>query len=291
MSWLILGATGLLGEALMAEARRRAIPTTGVARSGTDIALDLADDEALRACLESGSWDVVLNAAAIVDIQACERDPALAYRINARAVALIAESCRRRHRHFVQISTDHYFTGDGRLPHDEAAPVRLVNEYARSKYAGEAFAATCPGALIVRTNFTGFRRHAGPPTFADWAFDIIEGDAPATLFDDFYTSTMDVETLAAAVVDLVGQGTSGLINVAAREAVSKKTFIEALAARLGRRLTRATGAHVAELTPPRAESLGLDVSRAEALLERPLPTLDEVAEALAHQRRELAHAV
>ncbi len=291
MSWLILGATGLLGEALMAEARRRAIAVTGLARSGTDIALDIGDDDALLACLDGGSWEVAINAAAITGLDACEREPMLAYRINARAVAVMAECCRRKGRYFVQISTDHYFTGDGRVRHDETAPVRLVNEYARSKYAGEAFAATCPGALIVRTNFTGFRRRPGPPTFADWALDVIERDAPACLFDDFYTSTLDVEALATALADLIEQRPSGILNVAAREVASKKAFVEALAARLGRTLTRPTPASVSDLRPVRAESLGLDVSRAEALLGRPLPAFDEVIEALARTRKELAHAV
>ncbi len=57
----------------------------------------------------------------------------------------------------MQISTDHYFCGQGDLKHDESAPVTLLNEYARTKYAGEAFALTNPEACVIRTNVVGFR--------------------------------------------------------------------------------------------------------------------------------------
>jgi dTDP-4-dehydrorhamnose reductase len=279
MTILVLGATGMLGRALMREASRRGLPVVGAARSGAGHNLDIADVNALHGTLERLRPGVVVNAAGLADVGLCEREPDQAWRLNARAVAIIASWARSADARLVQVSTDHYFTGDGAALHDESAPVRLVNEYARTKYAGEAFALTSPSALVLRTNIVGFRRR-GASTFAEWAIDAIRTDAPITLFDDFVTSSIDVGSFSVALFDLVAQGAAGLLNLAAREAASKKVFVEALAARLDRSLSRAKAGSVTALTPRRAESLALDVRRAEALLARALPGIGHVADAL-----------
>jgi hypothetical protein len=79
----------------------------------------------------------------------------------------------------------------------------------------------------------------------------------------------------------VKMGATGLLNLASRESVSKADFIAALAqaggydAQLARRVPRP-----ARQRPRRANAMGLDVSRAEALLGRALPGAAEVIDAL-----------
>ena len=136
----------------------------------------------------------------MTDLAACEADPAAAYAVNARAVAILAESCRTHGCRLVQVSTDHYFTGDGAGLHDERSPVRFLNDYARSKFAGEAFALSLPNALVLRTNITGFRGWPDKPTFAEWSFTTITQGMPITLFDDSDTSTMDAHGFARALL-------------------------------------------------------------------------------------------
>jgi len=78
----------------------------------------------------------------------------------------------------------------------------------------------------------------------------------------------------------------GFGNVASRTVCSKKTFAEALAKAMGRKLTRAQTGSVRQLQPARAESLGLDVSRAESVLGRRLPDLEQVVSKLARSRKD-----
>ena len=281
---LVLGATGLLGQAMVAEGRARGMTVRTAARSDAEIAVDIGDRDALATMLERERPALVANCAALVDIAACERDPGLAYRVNAAPLVELAGWSRRNGARLVHVSTDHYFTGDGAMPHGEDAPVVLMNHYAATKFAAEAFALTAPNALVLRTSIVGLRRR-GAPTFAEWAIDAIETDAPITLFADAFTSSVDVGTFARAALDLAAGGASGLVNLAAREVYSKEAFIRALAERMGRTLTRATTGSIGALSPPRPESLGLDVARAEALLGRPLPTLKDVAEAVANAYR------
>jgi len=68
-----------------------------------------------------------------------------------------------------------------------------------------------------------------------------------------------------------------VLNVASREVFSKKTFICALAKKMGYPLTNVKIGSVFDAgDASRAESLGLDVGKAETILGYELPTLDEV---------------
>jgi len=282
---LVIGATGLLGQALLSETRHRHIDAVGAARHGADMALDITDSAQISEVFSKARPSVVFNAAAMTDISMCESRVTDAYDINARAVAFLADECRTSDAVLVHVSTDHFFTGDADAPHDEDAHVRLVNAYARTKYVGEGHALTWRRSLVVRTNFTGFRGWRDRPTFCEWALAALTEGRQITLFEDFHTSTIDVAELAVALLDLVEREATGLLNVASRDVSSKMTFVLALARALNLDPPRATPGSVRMLVPTRAESLGLDVSRAEACLGRPLPGLDMVVESLAAKFR------
>ena len=281
MRCLILGSTGMLGQALAAEAASRGHDVVGAARNGGDERVDIADSGALAATLDRIRPELIVNSAAIVSLDACERDPEMAYAVNARPLATLAEWSELHGCKLVQISTDHFFTRDGQAKHDEDAAVTLLNEYARTKFEGERFALRNPDALVVRTNVTGFRGDSSRPTFIEWAIGALRRQEPLTLFDDFWTSTIASRALAAAVFELLDA--QGVLNVASSQVSTKKEFIEALAARMALEPGPIEVGSVRGLEPPRAESLGLDVSRAEALLGRPLPDLAATVDALASE--------
>lgn len=285
---LILGATGQLGAAFVGQAHALGLEALAAARDNAPIKLDITDDDALFATVKKCCPDVVINCAALVSLDGCERNPAAAYAVNARAVGVLANICATNSLKLIHISTDHFFTGDSNAKHDESAAVRLVNEYARTKYAGECFALTVPGALAIRTNITGFRGREGSPTFAEWLISAIEGRKPLTLFTDFYTSTLDCESCAEAVLQLLQRGASGILNVAASDCMNKMRFAMQLAAELEIELDWALEGSVASLPTPRAESLGLDVSRAEEILGRKLPTAAEAVKNLISQHKRIS---
>lgn len=284
-SLLVLGATGLLGQAVVAEAKRRGIEVHGAARKGSDFDVDLTNVAQVAGLFARLSPTRVINAAAETNLDRCEQDPGGTYLINARAVALIADQCRTSGANLVHVSTDHFFTGDGARGHAEDSTVTLVNEYARSKFAGEAFARNLPGCLVIRTNITGFRGWSGRPTFAEWAVDAILNRRPLNLFDDFHTSTIDVGSFSRLLFELLDTQAAGLLNLASSTVSSKLDFVRELAASFGIRLDWATVSSVRDLATARAESAGLDVSKAEHLLGHPLPTLGEVCGALVARYR------
>lgn len=282
--YLVLGATGGLGQAIGAALAARDMPVSGAARTGADQCFDVADEGALRAALTEVDPAVVINCAAIVDHAACAADPGRAYEVNAAPVAVLAAWSQHTGRPLVQISTDQFFANAaGPIAHKEDAPVTVVGPYAQTKYAGEGFARTAPEALIVRTNMTPARSGRGKKSVVEWAFTACATRSPMTLYTDYYCSTIDAPALAEAVLDLLNARARGLINVAARDVFSKAEFIRALAAAAQVELDWAEEGSASGLEPPRTLAAGLDVTRAEDLLDRRLPTLDEVAANFADQ--------
>ena len=284
MTVLLLGSTGLLGQALAAEARARGLSLLTAARRGADLDLDIADLPRLGEALATVAPAAVINAAAMVDVATSDASPGVAYAVNAAPVALLAEWAKGEGRRLVHVSTDHFFIEGGARPHGEDETVALLNQYAATKYAAEAFALTAPSALVLRTSIVGLRRR-GAPTFAEWAIGVVTEDRPVTLFADAWTSSIDVGACARATFDLFDHGAAGRLNLGAREVYSKAAFIHALAAAFGRPLTRAATGSVADLHPPRPASLGLDVTRAQALLDWRLPDLAAVIEAVLASHR------
>ncbi|MCX9085012.1 MAG: SDR family oxidoreductase [Candidatus Methanoperedens sp.] len=277
MKVLVIGSTGMLGQALMYEMKRCGIKVIGIARSGADISCDIVDDRTLSNIILSIKPQIIINSAAMVSLAKCEDKPDYAYLINARPASILAEISLKTGIYFIQISTDHYYTGDCNIKHTEEQPIRLINEYGRTKYAGESFALTCQNALVVRTNIVGFRNKIDTPTFVEWAIQNIKNNSPITLFDDYFTSSIHVTQFSSALLDIIEKRPSGVLNLASSEVFSKKAFICALAEKMGHTLTNVKiGSVVDAGDASRAESLGLDVGKAETLLGYKLPNLEEV---------------
>ncbi|MFZ3138506.1 MAG: SDR family oxidoreductase [Thermodesulfovibrionales bacterium] len=277
MKIIIFGSTGMLGQALLKETQNRNYSAIGIARKNADICADIMNDSVLRKILSTTKPDVVINTVAVVNLDECENNAAYAYLVNARPASILSDMCNRIDAYYVHISTDHYFTGDKDKKHDETYPVKIVNEYARTKYAGEFFALLNPQALVVRTNIVGFRNLKDHPTFLEWVIESLKKDIPITLFEDYFTSSINVTQVSTHLFDLINKRACGVVNLASREVKSKKDFIEAIAHRLNIHLSRIEIGSVFNLHGvPRAESLGLDVTKAENILGYRLPTFEQV---------------
>src|SRR5690606_25922225 len=96
--------------------------------------------------------DIIVNAAAYTAVDKAESDRHTARIVNAATPGVLAEIAAEMGSWLVHLSTDYVFDGSGHLPWSESSRVAPLNEYGRSKLAGEHFirASGC-NHLIFRT--------------------------------------------------------------------------------------------------------------------------------------------
>ena len=282
----ILGITGLLGNALKHELLKRGYEFIGVARSNADVCFDITSNKDLEDFVREYKFDVIINTCAIVNHSLCDNNPEAAYCTNARPNALLAELSKELGFKLVFISTDGYFCGDKDCKHDETSEVKLLNEYARTKFAGECFTLTNPNSLVVRTNIIGFKG-TGQPTFLEWVINSLKNKEKMTLFDDYYTSSITVTQFSKALFDLLPKNPTGILNLASSEVFSKAKFINCLSDVLELPLIEPKIGSVSQLASKRADSLGLDVSKAERMLGYKLPDLSAVIKQIKEEYDEI----
>lgn len=286
MKVLLLGINGMLGQAIKKQLKADGIELYGVDREEADFCFDLLNDEKINDCIKSVHPDVLINTAAIVNLDLCERDPGAAYCLNSRLPGVLANLCNQYLCYFVHISTDQYYSGDMDRLHKETAPVKLVNEYARTKYIGEQMALTCNDALVLRTNIVGFRGR-GQKTFLEWAISEAENRRQMTLFTDFYTSSIHTVDFAKIFLDVLKMHPTGVYNLASSEAVSKKAFILGLTRELFHLEPNYIDGSVKNIHgTSRGESLGLDTGKIEKLLGYQMPNLAETLKSIKREYEE-----
>ena len=127
----ILGAGGMLGTDLVAVCEERGI----VAQAYDLPAFDITDSAQLRQALNGA--DAAINCAAYTNVDRAETETALAHRVNAEAVGQLGALARDAGTWVLHFSTDFVF--DGRLdrPYVETDEPNPINEYGKSKLAGE----------------------------------------------------------------------------------------------------------------------------------------------------------
>jgi len=273
---LVFGSNGLLGQAFLKQLQIFDIEPIGVARSNATYCIDLLKMDNLSKIIIESNADLVINCAAIVSINECEKDPLKAKKINSDLVNVIARSCSKYGKKFIHISTDHFYINDKKLLHKETDELKIVNQYAMTKRIGELNALRFDDTLIVRTNITGLRGLNSKPTFFEWLYSSLKSKSEISLFTDFYTSTISAELLAKYSIIASNLGLKGLINIASSECISKKDFALLLAKNLSMKFEFFKDSSVSELETRRANSLGLDCSKAEQMLKIKMPNADEV---------------
>jgi dTDP-4-dehydrorhamnose reductase len=110
--------------------REKLYPRIALEGSGKHASAPEDEDRGERQCL-------VVNCAALTDVDRCEREPELAMRINAEAPETMAEVCSRHGARLVHISTDYVFDGHQRALYREEDLAAPVSTYGVSKLAGE----------------------------------------------------------------------------------------------------------------------------------------------------------
>ena len=147
MKILLLGAGGLLGRYLSREFSGHELTAL------THEQADITDASRLNALFAQG-WDVVINAAAVCDFDACEEHPDETGKVNRDAPLDLARRCAAHGSLFVQYSSDYVFDGNKDTLLTEADEPRPLSVYGRQKADLEKLIpGICPRNLILRVSW------------------------------------------------------------------------------------------------------------------------------------------
>jgi len=132
---LVTGANGQLGKTLndLYHDNSDNLEFSFVTKSE----LDISNKEAIHTYFENHSFDYCINCAAYTNVEQAEESIDDAFKINADAVGYLAECCNESNTKLIHISTDYVFDGKNDTPYLETDQTNPINQYGRSKLAGE----------------------------------------------------------------------------------------------------------------------------------------------------------
>jgi len=146
---MLIGSHGQVGW----ELQRRLAPL-GEVVPFTRQTLDLSDADQIRVRVREISPDLIVNAAAYTAVDRAEEEPKQAMAVNGLAPGILAEEAKRIGAAIIHYSTDYVFDGTKTTPYTEEDITNPINEYGRTKLAGEkAIQAVGAPHLILRTSW------------------------------------------------------------------------------------------------------------------------------------------
>lgn len=231
MQILILGSTGLLGSSLSAYLKRHDYVVCCQSRNpGMDVQCDPGNFNELKRVCDSLRPEAIVNCVAATDVDACERNPALAYQGNVRPAALLASIVPQLSFRpiLIHISTDHVYDGYGYNTEDRIQP---VNEYAISKLAAEGPILSA-GGIVLRTNFFGRSLCPTRKSLTDWLYTSLKNQTPIAVFDNVSISALHIDTVCRCIKRVVEGPIPGLFNVGSTDGTSKADLAYEFAKRL-----------------------------------------------------------
>lgn len=205
---LLFGASGRIGQVIA----RRAAEQGFSLLTPTHAECPMEDAERVSDLVLGCGAQVVINAAAMSRLEACEDDPLLAHRVNALAPAAMALACRHTGARFLHLSTDYVLEGHRKGLKDESTRCKPLNLYGESKREAEfAIAEAFAESLILRVSWV-----CGNPKKPGFLEQILAralaGEALAAIDDQFSLPT-DAEDVARVLLLLAETDARGVFQL------------------------------------------------------------------------------
>ena len=237
--------------------------------------LDLTDLEATKKVIQHYQPDVIINCAAMTNVDQCEEDSKTCFSANSNTcknlvTALQGASCK-----IIHISTDQLWDGTESFLTETAAP-DPTNIYGQSKLKGENHIKNHKNHLILRTTFFG----GDLPwrgSFTGWLKGNFETNTSFNAFDDIYFTPIALPILIDIVNEAISQNISGLYHLGGKERLSKYEFALQYAHLMNYNagLVTKSSSDVYKTRAKRPKDMSLDSTRIEAALDIKLPTIKE----------------
>lgn len=218
MRILICGASGQLGQELVrvlgdgsteigqlpSEYRDADVVCSDVGE------LDITNGKAVENFICSGHFDLIINCAAITNVDSCENQEDVAYRVNAVGSENIAHAAAMSNAKLVHLSTDYVFSGNSKAPYVETDTPSPETAYGRTKLAGEELVAReCSSHYIIRTAWL-YGYHG--PNFVKTMLSLATQYGVIKVVDDQFGNPTSANDLAYEILKIAGTDEYGIYH-------------------------------------------------------------------------------
>lgn len=296
MKLLITGASGLYGSKLAKLAIERGIEVYSsdiqdTSISGNFVKLDISGRAQVDEVFGRIKPDVVVHAATLTDVDKCELNKELAWKINVDGTINIAKAAKRLGAFLVYISTDYVFSGEKGYYVESDSP-DPVNYYGLTKLEAE----TVVMSMMPESDFFigrpsvmyGSTPAAGKVNFALWIIESLrKGERIKIVTDQWNTPTLNTN-LAEMTLEVVERRLSGVYHTCGATRVSRFEFAEKIADCFGLDKSLIDKVSASQFSWPalRPVDSSLDTSLAQRAFKCKPLTMDKALEQLKRELNE-----
>jgi len=244
MKILITGSNGLLGQKLLHKLRQDPSVELFATSKGenrvseqngyTYSELDIIDQKQVAELIANKKPDVVINTAAMTNVDLCEDERQDCDALNVEAVRYLADACEKIDAHLIQISTDFIFDGaDG--PYTEQDIPNPLSYYGLSKLKSEQLLqAHSVKWTVLRTIIVfGVGENLSKGNIVLWAKGALEKGEPLNIIDDQFRAPTLAEDLADICILAAKKEAFGIFNASGKDIMSIYEIVERIAKHYG----------------------------------------------------------
>ena len=265
--YLLIGSNGLLGSSIKSKLNLKKVMC--VARTNSDYNVDLKYLKKFKKIFDKYEFKNVINCAAITNLSKCEKEKKKTKKINLELPILLNNLSKKMKFNLIHISTDQVYCKGKSNKFKETDKISFLNYYSKTKFLAEKILMNNKKSLIIRTNFTGFKKNLNK-TFVGWLLDSIKRKKKISLFNDFYVSTIDVNFCSKVIIKLIKKKAKGIYNIGSRKSISKERFAILFANKMGKKLNyNSVSSTKSDIKRPK--NITMDTSKIERKLKILMP--------------------
>ncbi len=199
--------------------------------------IEISDSNSVSSVLEESPAQVIINTAAMHNVEHCERESAKAFAVNALGARNLAVTAQKIGAILMHVSTDYVFDGDKGTPYVEDDNPRPLNAYGITKLAGEHFIRSATDKyFVIRTSGLYGKspcRAKGGLNFIELMLKLAKERGEVSVVDSEVITPTSTAELAQQMVQLSQTGCYGLYHATAEGNCSWYEFAKEIFALTG----------------------------------------------------------
>lgn len=240
MKILITGSNGLLGQNIVKLLLKNKIDFLATSKGENRISnlgikyyqkLDITSQLEVESTFNNYQPTVVINTAAMTNVDACEVQKEACWEMNVNAVKYLIDSCKKHKTHLIHLSTDFVFDG-AEGPYKESDQPNPLSYYGKSKFEAEKLIqnSNLNKWAIARTIIVyGVVESMSRSNVVLWAKSALEKGEPINVVDDQYRSPTHGSDLAKGCLLIAEKKAQGVFHLSGKETMSILELVERVA--------------------------------------------------------------